>query len=122
MSAQQQVEKKARDLRDSYEDCSVRVTDVGAETVGIKVTVRKEGLVEIELDSVLENIDRELYEDGYNTAWITEDPYLVAQNVPEEEWGSQDRIGMIAAVPMEHGEPDLPDHNSEHTTSHRNTH
>jgi hypothetical protein len=122
MSERQAIEAKAQNLRNSYEDCSVRISDFGPETVGIKVTVRGEGLVEIELDTILEDIDRELYEDGYNTAWITEDPYLVSQNIPEEEWESQKRIGRIAAIPAEDGEPDLPDHNSEHTNSHRNIH
>lgn len=122
MSARQQVEEKATELRNSYDNCSVRVTDVGGNVAGIEVTVLGEGLVEVELDKTLENIDRELYEDGYNTAWITEDAYLKARDKPKEEWESHGRVGMTAALPSEYGKPEMPGLNSEQTTSHRNTH
>lgn len=122
MDSRQRVEQKATELRNSYNNCSIRVTDVGGETAGIEVTVLAEGLVDIELDTILENIDRELYEEGYNTAWIAEDAYLKARGKPEEEWESHGRVGMTAALPAEYGEPEMPVLNSEHTTSHRNTH
>ena len=122
MATRQNIEKKASSIRDSYENCSVRVTDVGGESMGLEVTVLGEGLVGLDMETTLENIDRELYEEGYNTAWIAEDPYLKAKDKPKEEWEQYDRVGMTAALPPGQGKPNMPVLDCQHTNSYRNSH
>lgn len=113
----QKVEEKARDLREEYgNDAEIRITDLGFEIPGIQVEVLKEDI--IDLVTVLEDIDRSLYNDGFNTAWAYENSW---RDTPPEPYLF---AGRTVALPYRVGEPEIPElPNSLYDTStHKNSH
>lgn len=107
------LQERIDDLRERFGDrdhyTSIRLSTVvdeqtGSEPLGIRVKLMDNDLTTLWTD--LEDIDRALYQDGYNTAWACECPRPADEATTPE--GEYLYTGKTTALLLEHGMPQLP--------------
>lgn len=127
-SDRDRLQKKVAELEEEFGDrdhhCSFRISSVRAESgddfLGVRVRLMDTDHMRLVTD--LENIDRSLYDEGYNTAWAYE-PSRPSDDafIPEGEYLYD---GAIAALLIERGTPKTPSVPEPHrkARTHQNIH
>lgn len=124
------LEAKVDALREEFGDrehhSTIRISSVtdersGEEHLGIRVMLMDTD--HLQLASDLEDIDRSLYDDGYNTSWAQEKQRLSSDDTftPEGDYLYE---GATSALLIERGVPEIPDAPSPHreASTHQNIH
>jgi len=115
------LESRAETIKNEYSNevsrIKIRVTDIGDDTHGISIRVYDAD--HIKMTTILENIDRSLFDDGYNTAWS----YEMMPRDNDTFLDDYEFKGAVQATPFEEGKPVVPNFNTAYETStHRNIH
>lgn len=114
------LKNRTQDIRQEYSNyehhINTKVTLVSEDTLGILVKLYNED--HLRLLSTLEDIDQDLFNEGYNTAWIYEKRPLDSTELDEYLF-----TGATHATLLGEGIPNVPDVNSTYeSSSHRNIH